>query len=109
MFPPLSEVKRKLKSPEAQNLRVFLCLLQPVAGLRVECLCLHHRDRIIPPVPQQVIQTLLRQALHLASRHHDPTVRKALLLAYLLVRPPRRIELGQDVTAASVRFGEERH
>jgi len=71
------------------------------------------RKRILPPPPQpqnlvsqKVIRALLLTALDLVAGDDDPAIRKGLLLADLVVRPTRFVELGQDVLAPRIRFGE---
>ena len=94
---------------EAEDLRVLLGLLQPVAGLCIDGFCLHDRNRKIAPVPQKVVQTFLRPPFHLAAGDHNPAIGETLLFADLLVIPSRRVELRQDVASARVRFSEKSH
>ena len=100
---------RRIGELEAEDLRVLLGLLQPVAGLCIDGFCLNHRNRKIAPVPQEVVETLLWPPFHLAAGDHDAAVGETLLFADLLVCPSRRVELRQDVASASVRFGKKGH
>jgi hypothetical protein len=58
---------------------------------------------------EEVVQTFLGPTFHLAACDHNAAIRETLLFAYLVVRPSRRIKLGQNVPSASVRFGEKNH
>jgi hypothetical protein len=78
---------------ETEDLGVLLGLLQPIARRAVDGLRLHHGDRKIAPVPEQVICTLLRPALHFGARDYDAAISETLLFAYLVVRPVSRVKL----------------
>jgi hypothetical protein len=64
---------------EAQNLRVFLGLLKPVACGPIGCFCLDDRDGKIPPITQQVVRAFLRPAYGSIAHEHDPAVSEAFL------------------------------
>src|ERR1039457_5855680 len=56
---------------EPENLRVFFCLLQPVAWRPVRGLRLHDSQREIPAVSQKIVRAFLRPSDRTRSRDND--------------------------------------
>src|SRR6267143_1366534 len=100
---------RRIGELQAKNLSVFLGLLEPVALIRVNRLCLYNCNWKVAPVAEKVVQTFLWMPFHFAARDDDAAICKTFLFAYLIVGPSGGIELWQDVEAAGIGFSKKSH
>ena len=75
----------------------------------IDGLCLNDGDGEVAPVAQNIVRTFLGTAPGFVAGSDNAAVCERPLLADLIVRPARRVQLREDVFATGVGFGERWH
>src|SRR5882724_4423801 len=89
---------------ESEDLGVLFGLLQTVARILVDGLCLYNREREVAPVFEEIVGSFLGASGWFVARNNDTAIRKAPLFADLVVVPARSVELREDEFATGVSF-----
>lgn len=100
---------RGICEPEAEDLGVFLGLLEAVSGILVDRLCFDDGDREVRAIPQKIIEAFLGTANGPVARDDDTTVGEGPLFVYAIVVPAGGVQFRQDVLATGVGFRERGH
>ena len=95
---------------EAEHLGIVLRLLHCICRRLVGDLRLDDRERKVARVAEQIVHALRRLADEPFAHRHDAAIGDRALLSdgVRLVVPAGRCELGDDVLAAGVGFGDQR-
>jgi hypothetical protein len=96
---------RRIGELQAEDLRVFLGLLQPIAWLLVRRFRLHHREHEVAGMAQEVVSTLLRPPSDLRTGNNDAAIGEGELFVDMVVSPASVVEFGEDELSTSIRFG----
>ncbi len=91
---------------KAEDLRVVLGLLEPIAGGPVAGLCLDHGDGHVGPVTQQIVGSLARPSTRAGAGDDDAAIGERYLLAQTmrLVVPTSLLQLWDDQPTAGIGF-----